>query len=63
MYSHSHVDHFGGVRGVVDEADVASGKVMVIAPEGFLTEAIAENVFWQRDVAAHAGAVRGTAAA
>jgi alkyl sulfatase BDS1-like metallo-beta-lactamase superfamily hydrolase len=45
VYSHSHVDHFGGVRGVVDEADAASGKVMVIAPDGFLTEAIAENVF------------------
>lgn len=45
VYSHSHVDHFGGVRGVVDEADVTSGKVMVIAPEGFLEAAIAENVF------------------
>ncbi|WP_234685828.1 alkyl/aryl-sulfatase [Bradyrhizobium monzae] len=45
VYSHSHVDHFGGVRGVVDEADVAIGKVMVIAPDGFLQEAIAENVF------------------
>ena len=45
VYSHSHVDHFGGVRGVVAEADVASGKVMVIAPEGFLEAAISENVF------------------
>ena len=45
VYSHSHVDHFGGVRGVADEADVASGKVMIIAPNGFLQEAIAENVF------------------
>jgi len=45
VYSHSHVDHFGGVRGIVDEADVASGKVMVIAPEGFLHAAISENVF------------------
>ncbi len=45
VYSHSHGDHFGGVRGVVDEADVASGKVMVIAPEGFLEAAISENVF------------------
>lgn len=45
VYSHSHVDHFGGVRGVVDEADVASGKVMVIAPDRFLSEAISENVF------------------
>ena len=32
VYSHSHADHFGGVRGVIDEADVASGKVQVIAP-------------------------------
>ncbi len=45
VYSHSHVDHFGGVRGVVDEADVISGKVMVIAPQGFMNAAIAENVF------------------
>jgi linear primary-alkylsulfatase len=45
VYSHSHVDHFGGVRGVVDEADVASGKVKIIAPEGFLREAISENIF------------------
>lgn len=45
VYSHSHGDHFGGVRGVVDEADVASGKVMVIAPDGFLEAAISENIF------------------
>ena len=45
VYSHSHVDHFGGVRGVIDETDAASGKVMVIAPEGFLDAAISENVF------------------
>lgn len=45
VYSHSHVDHFGGVRGVVDEADVVSGKVKVIAPERFMQAAIEENVF------------------
>jgi len=45
VYSHSHGDHFGGVRGVVDEADVRSGKVKLIAPEGFMEAAIAENVF------------------
>ena len=45
VYSHSHGDHFGGVRGVVDEADVTSGKVPVIASEGFLEAAISENVF------------------
>jgi alkyl sulfatase BDS1-like metallo-beta-lactamase superfamily hydrolase len=45
VYSHTHPDHFGGVRGVVDDADVASGKVMIIAGDRFLEEAIAENVF------------------
>lgn len=45
VYSHSHVDHFGGVRGVVDDEDVRAGKVLVIAPEGFLNAAISENVF------------------
>jgi alkyl sulfatase BDS1-like metallo-beta-lactamase superfamily hydrolase len=45
VYSHSHVDHFGGVRGVVDEADVKSGKVQVIAPVGFMEHAVAENVY------------------
>jgi alkyl sulfatase BDS1-like metallo-beta-lactamase superfamily hydrolase len=44
IYTHSHADHFGGVRGVVDEADVRSGKVKIIAPEGFMEYAIAENV-------------------
>jgi alkyl sulfatase BDS1-like metallo-beta-lactamase superfamily hydrolase len=45
VYSHSHGDHFGGVRGVVDEADVKSGKVKIIAPAGFMDHAVAENVY------------------
>ena len=45
VYSHSHADHFGGVRGVVDEADVRSGKVKVIAPIGFMDHAVSENVY------------------
>ena len=45
VYSHSHVDHFGGVRGVVDEAEVKAGKVQVLAPVGFMEHAIAENVY------------------
>lgn len=44
IYSHSHADHFGGVRGVIDPADAASGKVAVIAPEGFMEEATSENI-------------------
>ncbi|MES2264633.1 MAG: alkyl sulfatase dimerization domain-containing protein [Pseudomonadota bacterium] len=44
-YSHSHADHFGGVRGVVDEAAVKAGKVQIYAPSGFVEHAISENVF------------------
>jgi alkyl sulfatase BDS1-like metallo-beta-lactamase superfamily hydrolase len=44
IYTHSHVDHYGGVRGVVDEADVKSGKVKIFAPAGFLEHAVSENV-------------------
>ncbi len=45
VYSHTHADHFGGVHGVVDLADVESGKVPVIAPEHFLEHAVSENVY------------------
>jgi alkyl sulfatase BDS1-like metallo-beta-lactamase superfamily hydrolase len=45
VYSHSHGDHWGGVRGIVDEADVRSGKVKVIAPRGFMQFAVSENVY------------------
>ena len=44
VYSHSHADHYGGVRGVIDEADVRAGRVQVIAPHGFMAEVVAENV-------------------
>src|SRR3984885_2056219 len=44
IYSHSHVDHYGGVAGVTTAAEAASGKVKVIAPEGFLEHAVSENI-------------------
>lgn len=44
IYSHSHADHFGGVRGVVDENAVKAGRVAVIAPDGFMKEATSENI-------------------
>jgi alkyl sulfatase BDS1-like metallo-beta-lactamase superfamily hydrolase len=44
IYSHSHGDHYGGVRGVIDEAAAKAGKVAVIAPEHFVEEAASENV-------------------
>ncbi|MBS0517866.1 MAG: MBL fold metallo-hydrolase [Proteobacteria bacterium] len=44
IYTHSHIDHYGGVRGVIDEADVKAGKVAVIAPSGFMEAISGENV-------------------
>ena len=44
IYTHSHVDHYGGILGMVDRDRVDSGEVPVVAPEGFLTEAVAEFV-------------------
>jgi alkyl sulfatase BDS1-like metallo-beta-lactamase superfamily hydrolase len=44
IYSHSHVDHYGGVRGVIDEREVRAGNVMVVAPDRFLEEVTSENV-------------------
>lgn len=45
VYSHSHGDHWGGVRGIVDEADVRAGKVQIIAPRDFMAFVVSENVF------------------
>jgi alkyl sulfatase BDS1-like metallo-beta-lactamase superfamily hydrolase len=45
IYTHSHVDHFGGVLGVTSQADVDAGKVAVLAPEGFTEHVVQENVY------------------
>ena len=45
IYSHTHGDHWGGVRGIIDEADVRSGKIPVIAPSDFMDFTISENVY------------------
>ncbi|ABD08837.1 Beta-lactamase-like [Rhodopseudomonas palustris HaA2] len=44
IYTHSHADHFGGARGLISIEDAASGKVKVIAPDGFMEHAVAENI-------------------
>ncbi len=44
IYTHSHADHFGGVRGIVDEMQIAAGEVEVIGPHGFTAEAVSENL-------------------
>jgi len=45
IYTHSHVDHFGGVLGVTTQADVDAGTVAVVAPEGFVGHAVQENIY------------------
>ena len=55
VYSHSHIDHFGGIRGVVDEAQVIEGVVQIIAPKGFMAEAISENVYAGNAMSRRAG--------
>ncbi len=44
IYTHSHTDHYGGVRGVVDEAEVTSGRIEIIAPDRFMEEVVSEAV-------------------
>lgn len=61
IYTHSHVDHFGGVRGVVTQEDVDTGRVQVIAPQGFTGHAIAENVYAGVAMARRAGYMYGAA--
>jgi len=45
VYTHSHVDHFGGVKGFVSQKEVDSGQVRIFAPEGFTEHAVSENVY------------------
>ena len=61
IHTHSHVDHFGGVKGVVSQDDVDAGTVQIIAPEGFVEHAIAENVYAGPAMARRAGYMYGAA--
>jgi alkyl sulfatase BDS1-like metallo-beta-lactamase superfamily hydrolase len=60
IYTHSHVDHFGGVLGVTTVADVEAGAVAVLAPEGFIAHAVAENVYAGTAMARRAAYMYGT---
>ncbi|MFF2831504.1 alkyl/aryl-sulfatase [Cellulosimicrobium cellulans] len=63
IYTHSHVDHFGGVKGVTTQEDVDAGRVPVVAPEGFTEHAIAENVYAGTAMSRRAGYMYGAALA
>lgn len=43
IFTHSHVDHYGGVRGLVSEDDVKNG-VEIIAPKNFVLESVSESI-------------------
>jgi len=61
IYTHSHADHFGGVKGIITDEQVAAGEVQVVAPEGFMAHAIAENVFAGTAMLRRAGYMYGAA--
>jgi len=59
IYTHSHVDHFGGARGVVSEEEIESRGIPILAPAGFLHHAVSENVFAGTAMARRAGYMFG----
>jgi alkyl sulfatase BDS1-like metallo-beta-lactamase superfamily hydrolase len=61
IYTHSHVDHFGGVKGVTTQEDVDAGRCVIIAPEGLVEHAVAENVYAGPAMARRAGYMYGAA--
>lgn len=61
IFTHSHVDHFGGVLGVTTQADVDAERVVVVAPEGFLTHAVQENVYAGTAMTRRSGYMYGAA--
>ena len=63
IYTHSHIDHFGGVKGIIGDEDVSSGRTQVIAPAGFMEYAVSENVFAGTAMARRAGYMYGAALA
>ena len=61
IYTHSHVDHFGGVKGVTSQADVDAGACVIIAPENLVEHAVAENVYAGPAMGRRAGYMYGAA--
>jgi len=59
IYTHSHVDHFGGAKGVVSEEEIEERGIPVLAPAGFLHHAVSENVFAGTAMGRRAGYMYG----
>jgi len=60
IFTHSHVDHFGGALGVVSAEEAAARKLPIVAPEGFLEEATSENVLLGPSMGRRAAYMYGT---
>jgi alkyl sulfatase BDS1-like metallo-beta-lactamase superfamily hydrolase len=61
VYTHSHADHFGGVKGVTTQEDVDAGRCAIIAPDGFMEHAVAENLYAGGAMTRRAGYMYGAA--
>ncbi|GAA1853676.1 alkyl/aryl-sulfatase [Microbacterium koreense] len=61
IHTHSHIDHFGGVLGVVTDTEIADGRVEIVAPADFTVEAVAENVYAGTAMGRRAGYMYGAA--
>jgi alkyl sulfatase BDS1-like metallo-beta-lactamase superfamily hydrolase len=61
MYTHSHADHFAGVKGIVEQQAVDEGRVRIYAPVGFLEHAVSENVIAGNAMTRRAAYMYGTA--
>lgn len=59
LYTHSHIDHFGGARGVLSEEEIEARRVPILAPAGFLHHAVSENVFAGTAMGRRAGYMYG----
>lgn len=55
LFTHSHIDHFGGAAAFISDQDYQSGKVTVVAPEGFIEEASSENIMLGNAMTRRAG--------
>ncbi|MFT0609428.1 alkyl/aryl-sulfatase [Rhodococcus qingshengii] len=61
IYTHSHIDHFGGVKGVTTDDDVAAGRCVIVAPTGLVEHAVEENVYAGTAMARRAAYMYGAA--
>jgi len=59
VYTHCHIDHFGGAAGIVSAEEVAERRIPVLAPEGFLHHAVSENVYAGTAMGRRAGYMYG----